>query len=152
MVKTKTKHHQKRYLQIGFAVVFVISFAVIAVERSRLENAPDREAKQLPLAEYVAGDSIEPGAGIQDYRAIVIESLLVINQEIESASLGQPGENDVIRNTYRALLAAPVPHMYLSLHADLVGLARESAKGRLANTALLAQKRAALYTAYPWLP
>lgn len=139
-------------MQIGFAVVFVISFAVIISERSRLREASEAEPKQLPLAEYVRGDSIEPGAGIQDYRAIVVESLLVINQEIDSLATGSAQAHDALGTAYQALLAAPVPHVYLSLHADLVSLARESAKGSNTDIALVSQKRAELYTVYPWLP
>lgn len=151
MLKTKIHHQQKRYLQIGFSVVFIVSFAVIVAERSRLSQEPKQEPQPLPLAEYVAGDAIGPGPGIQDYRGTVMASLVRINQVIAALVAGE-AVVPVARQAYESLLGAPVPPIYRSLHTVLVALAKEASRGGQADLAFLREKQAQLYRQYPWLP
>ena len=151
MFKTKTPHQQRRYLEISFLFLFAVSFGVIVAERARLSQEPKRAPASPPLARYVAGDAIEPGPGIQDYRGIVIASLMQIQEVIRALASGETAIPDASQ-AYESLLRAQVPPMYRSLHIALVSLAKEAAEGSQADLGFLQEKRTQLYSQYPWLP
>lgn len=131
--------------------MFVVSFGLVVAERNRLSQESKQEPKPLPLTEYVRGDAIEPGLGIQDYQSIVIGVLVQLNQSIDALASGQTPAAD-IEQAYQALLSAPVPPVYRSLHTTLVSLAKEAAKGEQADLRVLEERRSQLYAQYPWLP
>lgn len=140
-----------RYLQISFLFLFAASFGLIIAERSRISQEPKRAPEPLPLARYVAGDAVEPGPGIQDYRDVVIASVLQINGVIEALA-DSAGVVPDAGGAYDSLLASPVPPIYRSLHTSLIFLAKEAAKGEFSDINLLKEKQALLYAQYPWLP
>jgi len=140
-----------RYLQISFLCLFAASFGLIIAERSRLSQEQERAPEPLPLARYVAGDALEPGLGIQDYRDIAITSLIQINKAISAAASGEAASADLIQ-AYQSLLEAPVPPLYRSLHTSLIFLAKEAVKGEFSDINFLKEKQTQLYMQYPWLP
>lgn len=153
MTKTKSIQQQKRYLQIGFIFVFAASFAAILFERGQVseETLGSQAKKPLPLAEYVKGEAIERGPGIQDYRDIVSENLSQLNRAIDALLLGNDASGYAVGQIYQNLLAAAVPGPYRSLHVALLALAKEAAKEDAADQEVLVVGRARLYEAYPWL-
>ncbi|OJI07325.1 hypothetical protein BK004_01165 [bacterium CG10_46_32] len=153
MPKTKSIQKQKRYLKIGFVFVFALSFGAVLFERSRVDQEALllQEKRPLPLTEYVKGESVERGSGIEDYQAIVSINLLQLNQAIDALIAGKDVSSYSVNEIYQNFFDAPIPSPYRSMHLALIVLSKETTKKSEADTEFLSLEREKLYLAYPWL-
>ena len=149
MLGLKQTQNQKNILKTAFAIVFIVSFALVVFERIKIGNQ-FTELDAQPLVKAIRGSAVR-ASSIDDYRNIVSHSLVVLNQSIDFLLAGNKIYLFEVENVYQELLNTSPPPLYKSLHFSLVKLARETNKKEKADIDLIRESRRMMYESYPWL-
>src|SRR3990167_7282892 len=104
---------QKSILQIGFAIVFVVSFGLIVAERIKIKQEQEKiNQTEQNIRNHVVQGQITKRSPISDYQIIVKNSLLNIIANISALKQGNEYAQEKSSQTYQYLLSAQVPDLY----------------------------------------
>ena len=142
---------QKSILQIGFAIVFVVSFGLIVAERIKIKQEQEKiNQTEQNIRNRVVQGQITKRSPISDYQIIVKNSLLNIIANISALKQGNEYAQEKSSQTYQYLLSAQVPDLYKDMHFQLIKIAKELINPE-SSAMFLDQRVNEIFEQYPWL-
>ncbi|MAG29222.1 hypothetical protein CL632_03735 [bacterium] len=151
MPKLTQTQKQKNILRTAFAILFIVSFALVMFERVKIRGQNINAQEDNGLVRAIKGSAISRTLGVQEYKETIRRSLLIINQYEIRLSKGLPISLAVANGVYQELTNINVPEPYQQMHLSLVLIAQEITKQSQADLDLVRNKRVKLYESYPWL-